>query len=201
MTATYYASDMLASQTQDGSTISYTLDPTLGRIESYTDNGVTENVYYDDSSSNAGGYWTSNSWQRNVIDFNGNLAAEVTSSGTITLELPDMHGDILATATTSPTSTGPTTTSIYTEFGSPESGSTPGNYGWLGADEISSSALGGQMLMGARACNTNTGRFSQVDPVPGGSANAYDYAAQNPVRISSQWRESSVRESSLQSLR
>jgi hypothetical protein len=35
--------------------------------------------------------------------------------------------------------------------------------------------------MGARAYNTITGRFSQVDPIPGGSANAYDCAAQNPV--------------------
>lgn len=35
--------------------------------------------------------------------------------------------------------------------------------------------------MGARAYNSSTGRFSQVDPVPGGSANAYDYALQNPI--------------------
>jgi hypothetical protein len=35
--------------------------------------------------------------------------------------------------------------------------------------------------MGARAYNSQTGRFSQTDPVPGGSANAYDYALQNPV--------------------
>jgi hypothetical protein len=37
------------------------------------------------------------------------------------------------------------------------------------------------MIMGARAYSTITGRFSQTDPVPGGSANAYDYSAQNPV--------------------
>ena len=46
------------------------------------------------------------------------------------------------------------------------------------------------MLMGARAYNTNTGRFSQTDPVSGGSANAYDYSAQNPITnmdLSGKW--------------
>jgi RHS repeat-associated protein len=114
-----------------------------------------------------------------VTDFNGMLAAQVGPTGT-TLELPDLHGDIMAIATTSATATGPTATYVYTEFGTPENGS-PGTYGWLGGDQISSNALGGQLLMGARAYNSNTGRFSQVDPIPGGSANAYDYGAQNPA--------------------
>jgi RHS repeat-associated protein len=86
----------------------------------------------------------------------------------------------MATATTGATATSPTATYVYTEFGAPESGA-PGAYGWLGADQISSDALGGQLLMGARAYNANTGRFSQTDPIPGGSANAYDYTFQNPL--------------------
>ncbi len=35
--------------------------------------------------------------------------------------------------------------------------------------------------MGARLYNSATGRFLQVDPVLGGSANAYDYCRQDPV--------------------
>ena len=106
-------------------------------------------------------------------------AAQVTTSGT-TLELPDLRGDIMATATTSATATGPASTYVYTEFGAPETG-TPGSYGWLGAEQVSAKALGGALLMGARSYNSITGRFSQVDPVAGGSANAYDYAQQNPI--------------------
>jgi len=85
----------------------------------------------------------------------------------------------MATATTSSAATGPASVYVYSEFGTAETG-TPGAYGWEGANQISGRALGGQLLMGARAYNPGTGRFSQVDPVAGGSANAYDYSLQNP---------------------
>lgn len=42
-------------------------------------------------------------------------------------------------------------------------------------------ALAGVSLMGVRLYNPVTGRFLQTDPVPGGSANAYDYAGQDPL--------------------
>jgi hypothetical protein len=35
--------------------------------------------------------------------------------------------------------------------------------------------------MGVRQYNPATARFLSTDPVPGGSANAYDYAAQDPI--------------------
>jgi hypothetical protein len=35
--------------------------------------------------------------------------------------------------------------------------------------------------MGVRLYDPTAGRFLQVDPVPGGSANAYDYVNQDPV--------------------
>lgn len=114
-----------------------------------------------------------------MTDPAGALAAQVTQAGT-TLELPGLHGDIMATDSTAGSATGPAATYVYNEFGAVQSGS-PGAYGWLGGDQISSVALGGQLLMGVRAYNPSTGRFSQVDPVPGGSANPYDYALQNPL--------------------
>jgi RHS repeat-associated protein len=180
LSATYYANSMLASQTQNGATITWQLDPTEQRFASFTQNGVTYTNHYSDGTSKV--TWVSGSdgsWARYTTDFNGMLAAQATASG-VTLELPDLHGDVLATASASPSSTGPASTEVYNEFGVPETGAT-GTYQWLGGAEISAAALGGQLLMGARAYNPNTGRFSQTDPVPGGSANAYDYSAQNPV--------------------
>ncbi len=69
-----------------------------------------------------------------------------------------------------------------TEFGVPvfASAAYP-RYGWLGTQERSADALGGLILMGVRLYNPLTGCFLQTDPIPGGSANPYDYANQDPV--------------------
>ena len=57
----------------------------------------------------------------------------------------------------------------------------PVRYGWLGAAQRSGEALGGVILMGVRLYHPGTGRFASVDPVPGGSASAYDYCNADPV--------------------
>ncbi|MCW2599499.1 MAG: sugar-binding protein [Frankiales bacterium] len=45
----------------------------------------------------------------------------------------------------------------------------------------SGDALGGVVLMGVRLYSPVLGRFLQVDPIPGGSANAYDYINADPI--------------------
>ena len=74
------------------------------------------------------------------------------------------------------------------EFGNPEpltgAGAPtgpPARYGWLGAAQRSAEALGGVVLMGVRLYSPVTGRFLSADPVPGGSASAYDYCNADPV--------------------
>jgi RHS repeat-associated protein len=95
--------------------------------------------------------------------------------------LTDLHGDVIATVNPA-ADTAPAATYTYTEFGAVESTSTnPGEYGYLGGAQISSAALGGNQLMGARSYSTALGRFDRTDPISGGSANNYDYTDQNPL--------------------
>jgi len=181
--ASYYANGMVAGQSQPGTSMSWTLDPTGGRTATSTGSGtgVTWTYDYADGSDQTTAMTGSDgSWVRNVVGPDSLLAASVTATG-VTLELTNLHGDVMATETPGSGDTGPTATFTYSEFGTAETG-TPGMYGWLGGYLLSSQAMGGQLLMGARAYSTETGRFDQVDP---GAADyltgSYDYVAQNPL--------------------
>jgi RHS repeat-associated protein len=182
LVGTYYANGLLASQTQNGVTDSYTLDGTLERYATEVTSSTgytTVNDYSDDSDLPA---WstTNGSWTADVTGLDGSLTAEVSESGKVTLNLADLHGDVMA-AVNPASDSAPTATYAYTEFGLQEPGVSATQYGYLGTDEISSNALGGTLLMGERGYNPYIGRFTSVDPVFGGSANAYDYTNQNPV--------------------
>jgi RHS repeat-associated protein len=70
----------------------------------------------------------------------------------------------------------------FDEFGEPESGSA-GRFGWLGGKVRRTELSSGVIQMGARSYIPQLGRFLTPDPVAGGSANAYDYADQDPVNL------------------
>jgi RHS repeat-associated protein len=182
LTATYYANGFVASQTQNADTVTTQIDPQQDRVGTSTDSatGLTTTDHYGSSSDSPS--WTSDSsggWSRNVTGPDDQLSAVTNGAGT-SLQLVDLHGDVMATETSGTGDTGPTATYTYMEFGAPE-GAAPGTYGWLGGYQRSGSSLGGTVLMGLRVYDMYTGRFLQVDSVLGGSANAYDYADQNPL--------------------
>ncbi|MEV4539345.1 RHS repeat-associated core domain-containing protein [Asanoa sp. NPDC049518] len=54
-------------------------------------------------------------------------------------------------------------------------------YGWLGGKQRAADTPTGVILMGVRLYNATTARFLTVDPVTGGSCNAYDYACADPI--------------------
>ncbi|GIH25507.1 hypothetical protein Aph01nite_38170 [Acrocarpospora phusangensis] len=179
-TVGYFANDMIASLAQSGVTKTFTLDP-VGRLRAATQTGgsgagTVVNHYADDSDSPTWIAEADGSWTRNILDVGG-LGAIQKSDGTVTLQLSNLHGDIVATASSSAGATGVTAYFEQTEYGRarPENSVNPQRYGWHGDAQRSGDALAGLVLMGARVYNPSTGRFLQLDPVPGGGANAYSY--------------------------
>jgi RHS repeat-associated protein len=108
-------------------------------------------------------------------------------SGSSLLQLTNLHGDVVATVPNHvPTATdaaGASTTAYFetTEYGAARDPAAMARYGWLGGARRSGDALASLVLTGARLYNPATGRFLQRDPVPGGSANDYDYCSGDPV--------------------
>ncbi|MEU6511964.1 RHS repeat-associated core domain-containing protein [Streptomyces sp. NPDC046942] len=97
---------------------------------------------------------------------------------------PDLHVPRSAprhTATLPADSSVAPTVLDYDEYGNPRAGQDAVRYGWLGGKQRSSETLTGLTLMGVRLYNPTTGRFLSIDPVPGGSANAYEYGNGDPV--------------------
>jgi RHS repeat-associated protein len=182
LTSTYYVDNQLASQTQEGQTIGYNLDP-AGRTREIVDTGKkasdTINHYAGPGDSPA---WTktSSEWTRNIPGITGSLSAIQNNGETPVLQLTNLHGDIIATAYLSETATGLASTADTSEYGVPAV-SAPPKYSWLGASEIPTELPSGVMAMGLRSYVPQLGRFLQPDPIAGGSANAYAYTFADPV--------------------
>jgi RHS repeat-associated protein len=184
LTSSFYVDSQLASQTQNGETIGYQLDP-AGRNNEIVSTGkiaATETLQYAGPGSTPS--WTSEpsaSWTRFTAGMGGGLVATQHNAEAPVLQLTNIQGDIVATASTSETATSlASTIGEASEYGVPATEAPP-KFSWLGAHQIPTQLPSGIMDMGARSYVPQLGRFLQTDPIPGGGSNPYAYTNGDPV--------------------
>ena len=185
LTSTYYQNNELASQTQGSQTIGDQLDP-AGRTREIVSTGkivATEIQHYSSPEARTPS-WTgelSGNYTRYITGIGGGLLAIRHNNEKASLQLPNLHGDIIATAHDEETATTlESTITEASEYGVPAT-ETPPKYSWLGSHEIPTTLPSGTMAMGARSYIPQLGRYLQTDPRPGGSENQYAYVYGDPV--------------------
>lgn len=198
LTAAYFADDMVRQLTLDGRTQSFTRDPFNRAMTIVSSGGLaptvtTTNEYADDTDSPVAAVRSDLTMATYVDGPDAELAA-TDDAGTLTYQLDDVEGSVVAEAPSSSGAGGPVSRTETDEFGNVTNAATPvidntkgvPAYGWLGGHERATDfgqaqGSGSPIEMGVREYLPAVGRFMQVDPVDGGSANSYDYAFQNPM--------------------
>jgi YD repeat-containing protein len=188
---TYYTNDVINAITQGTVTHTATLDP-LSRVSTWaisTDSTATEtNHYVSDGSAAA---WVSENtantaWTRNILDAAGILAAVQSSSGIITYDLANLHGDVGATVSSGGVLL---TTSDYQEYGVPRTAGSS-RYGWLGGRRDPTDTTTGSIFIGAAVYVPAIGLATQrifADENPNGGAPPQNidesFCGTTPVRL------------------
>jgi RHS repeat-associated protein len=178
---TYDGNDHATSIDDGTATVTETLGPSGRVLRRRVVDDITFDVLEDtsfgyDSDSDSPAYAIAGSATTTYVSGPPGLIA-IVLSGTASYPIANGHGDLVGVTNASGSFTAYPETD---EFGV---GTPPaGRLGWLGGHERF--ATGGTLnliRMGVRLYDPALGRFLEVDPVEGGSANDYDYAAQDPV--------------------
>jgi hypothetical protein len=126
LTTSYYVNDLTRSQTQGGITNTYGLDATLRQRERTREGGSEEGtqIYHYAGGSDSPSWIEEQgegepTWTRSIGALGGSLGALQTSSGEITLQIADIHGDIVGTADIDPEATKLLSTQRFDENGAP----------------------------------------------------------------------------------
>jgi hypothetical protein len=153
--------------------------------------------------------WTSEEegkkWTRNIPGIDGTLTATQKNAETPVLQLHDLQGNIVATASLSETEAKLLTTYNATEFGVQVNGTPPTRYSWLGANGLATEASSGAANPGGGSYVPQLGRPLQTQPVappgaPGGTyvspyigsaGSAADYAGDTAYAAGAPEREAS----------
>jgi streptogramin lyase len=183
----FYVDNAVATQTQNGVTNNYYMDPEGRARETVT--GAKKVITHYDGSGEAVAWTcegaekgetceTTAKWTRNIPGIDGALAAIQNGTGAVAetpvLQLHDLQGDVVATIKDKTGETKLESTYNSTEFGVPNGGKEPPKFAWLGAGGVEKSLASGVITEGATSYVPQTGRALQSEAVvppglPGGS--------------------------------
>ena len=182
LNSTYYVDNAVASQSQNGVTNNYYLDPEGRTSETVT--GVNKTIsHYDGPGETVA--WTAQgaNWTRNIPGIDGGLLATQKNGETPILQLHDLQGNVAATIGDKAGETTLLSTYNSTEFGVPNAGKAPPKFAWLGAADVESSLSSGVITYGSTSYVPQTARALQSEAVeapglPGGSGSGAAYTMQ-----------------------